>query len=135
MWRIIFFRTPKKEKNEDGKLYAVYMTKDQVEYYVCDMLDSVTEEAKALNELGLTLRSRLCRSSGRYAMLRGSIFNPERLINAACVIQDYKTKEFKGGDYKAGYTLLTITADGCTNEYMIYSNQLLASLMKRLKMK
>jgi hypothetical protein len=108
------------------------MELDRNEHYVCDLVVSDAAEDIAANELGLTLRSRLTRSKGRYAMLEGSIFDPERLLKAACGITGYKKDVFTGGEYKKGYTLLTITADGCVNKYMIFSALLLESLTKSL---
>ena len=108
-----FYKVQKNQSNPDSQRYAVYMTHDNKAHYVCDMTDGSFAEDAALNELGLTLRARLTRSKGKYAMLEGSIFNPERLLDAACEITDFSTEEFTGGDYKNGYTLLTIAADGC----------------------
>ena len=128
-----FFKTPKQENNPKNNIFAVYMEWDRNEHYVCDMVDSDTEEANAVNELGLTLRARLTRSRGKYAMLEGSIFNPERLLDAACGVTNYQKEEFTGGSYKRGYTLLTVTTDGCVNKYMIFSEALLKMLIKRLE--
>lgn len=128
-----FYKTKKGENNPDGKTYAVYMELDKKEHYVCGMTDGSTAEDIASNELGLTLRSRLTRSSGKYAMLEGSIFDPERLLKAACEINDVKKEAFIGGDYKDGYTLLTVTADGCVNKYMIFSRYMLDSLVDKLE--
>lgn len=96
------------------------------------MVDGDTGEDTAANELGLTLRARLTRSKGKYAMLEGTIFNPERLLDSACGITGHMTEEFIGGEYKDGYTLLTVTADGCTNKYMIFSKFMLTTLLKRI---
>ena len=104
-------------------------------HYVCDFIDDNSDEAKAANELGLTLRARLKRSKGEYAMLEGSIFNPKNLVEIVCNVTNYKTKEFKGGDYQEGYTHLTVTADGCTNEYLIFNGNVLEHLLKKIKMK
>jgi len=101
-------------------------------HYVCDMTDGNAAEDIASNELGLTLRARLTRSKGKYVMLEGTIFNPERLLEAACEITDFKKEEFIGGEYKDGYTLLIITADGCINKYMIFSKSMLTSLTSKL---
>ena len=128
-----FYKTKKGENNPDGKTYAVYLELDRNEHYVCDMVDGSTEEDTAVNELGLTLRSRLTRNHGKYAMLEGSIFDPERLLKAACEINDFKKEAFIGGEYKDGYTLLSVTADGCVNKYMIFSRYLLDSLVDKLE--
>lgn len=130
-----FYKKPKANGNEDGKRHAVYMEHERQDHYVCDMVDGDDEEAAAINSLGLTLRVRLTRSKGKYAMLEGEIFNPERLLRAACDVTDYKTKAFTGGEYKKGYTLLTVTADGCTNKYMIFDERILESLLKSIKTK
>lgn len=127
-----FYRKPKENDNPDGKRFAVYMKLDS-EHYVCDMVDGDTADDIAANELGLTLRARLTRSKGKYAMLEGAIFNPERLLDSVCEISNFKTEEFVGGEYKRGYTLLTVTADGCTNKYMIYSGHLLDSLRGKIE--
>jgi hypothetical protein len=102
------------------------------DHYVCDLVDSDAVEDAAENELGLTLRARLTRSKGQYAMLEGSIFNPERLLEAVCNVAHYEKEEFIGGAYMKGYTLLTITADGCVNKYMVFNKNLLNSLIKKL---
>jgi len=128
-----FTKKAKKENNPDGNIYAVYMTANSGEHYVCDMIDN--DESVAVNELGLTLRARLTRSNGKYAMLEGTIFNPTRLINAACKITDYNTEDFTGGEFKQGYTLLTVTADRCVNKYMIFCKSLLNTLLLELKQK
>ena len=128
-----FYKVQKNQSNPDSQIYAVYMAHENKEHYVCDMADGSSAEDAALNELGLTLRARLTRSKGKYAMLEGSIFNPERLLDAACGITDFSTEEFTGGDYKNGYTLLTVTADGCVNKYMIFNRVMLDSLIKKLK--
>ena len=128
-----FYKAQKNQNNPDSTKYAVYMKLNIAEHYVCDMSDGNTAEDVSLNELGLTLRARLTRSNGKYAMLEGAIFNPERLLDAACEITNFKKESFTGGDYKEGYTLLTVTADGCVNKYMIFSNVMLDLLVKRLE--
>jgi len=129
-----FKKIQKNQSNPDnaGK-YAVYMQYNGGEHYVCDITDGTTADNITSNELGLTLRSRLIRSKGKYAMLEGTIFNPERLLEAACEINEFKKEAFTDGDYKDGYTLLIITADGCVNKYMIFSNELLAVLIRKLE--
>ena len=131
-----FKKVQKNQNSPDGKgKYAVYMNHNGREHYVCDMTDGNTSEDIASNELGLTLRARLTRSKGKYAMLEGTIYNPERLLEAACEINDFKKEEFIGGEYKEGYTTLTITADGCVNKYMIFSWDLLTTLIKKLELR
>lgn len=129
-----FYKEKKNNDNPDGKKYSVYMKFDG-DHYICDMIDGGTPNDVAANELGLTLRARLIRSKGKYAMLEGTVFNPERLLEAACEITDFIKKEFSGGEYKKGYTLLTIQADGCINKYMIFSKLLLDSLIKKIEMR
>lgn len=126
-----FFKEQINENNSGGRKYAVYMLNNGA-YYICDMIDGDSPGDVATNELGLTLRARLARSKGRYAMLDGTIFNPERLLDAACEINDFKKKEVSGGEKKKGYTLLTITADGCVNSYMIFDQYLLNTLTGKL---
>jgi len=128
-----FIRTEKNQTNPGGAKYAVCMKLDGWEHYVCDMTDGNSAEDVSANELGLTLRARLVRSKGKYAMLEGTIFNPERLLDAACEITDFSTEEFTGGEYKNGYTLLTVTADGCVNKYMVFNKLMLETLTKKLK--
>ena len=118
-----FYKEPK-----EGGRYAVYISIDRKTHYVCDMTDGTSAEDTAVNELGLTLRARLTRSNGKFAMLEGSVFNPERLLKAACEITEFKKEAFTGGDYKSGYTLITVTADGCVNKYMVFSKRMLDSL-------
>ena len=128
-----FTKVPKNQNNPDGAKFSVYLEYLGYKHYVCDMTDSTAAEDIAANELGLTLRARLTRSRGKYAMLEGTIFNPERLLDAACEITDYKKEEFTGGDYKDGYTLLTITADYCVNTYMIFDKKMLFDLVGKLE--
>jgi len=128
-----FFKTKVNESNSNGNRYAVYMQHERYTYYVCDMIDDDTEKSADINELGLTLRARLTRSKGKYAMLEGVIFNPERLLQSACEITDYSTEEFKGGEYKSGYTLLTVTTDNCINKYLIFNEVLLQNLLRSIK--
>ena len=64
------------------------------------------------------------------AMLEGTIFNPERLLKAICGTPTYKS----GGEYKSGYTLLSITADGCENKYIIFNQTMLESLVSKLRL-
>ena len=127
-----FTRTLKKENNPEGNVYSVLMRHNGRIYYVCEMIDGDTEEAAAVNELGLTLRARLVRSKGQYAMLEGTIFNPSRLLDAVCEITDYTKEDFVSGDDKEGYSLLSITADGCINKYMIFSTSLLDALISQI---
>lgn len=126
-----FYKKQIGENAQAGKRYAVYMHHNQDHYYVCEMVDSNAPEDAAANELGLTLRSRLVRSKGKYAMLQGTIFNPSRLINAACEITKYKKEDVSSGNTK-GYTLLTVTADGCVNSYMVFDRCLLNLLIRSL---
>jgi hypothetical protein len=128
-----FYKEPQSESNPDGKLYHVYMAHGTKAHYVCDMIDGNTEEAAAVNKLGLTLRARLTRSRGAYAMLEGEIFNPNRLMDAACEFSGYTAEPFKDGKYKNGYTLLTVTADGIINKYLIFENSVLKSLVETIK--
>ena len=130
---MVFSKTAKKENNPDGNVYSVQMRHNGRDYYVCEMIDSETPEAVAANELGLTLRARLVRSKGQYAMLEGTIFNPIRLLDAACEVTNYTKDYFVNGDSQEGYTLLTIMADECINKYMIFSSSLLSSLTSKLK--
>lgn len=128
-----FYKVPKKESNPDGKRYAVYMKHLGMDHYVCDMVEGNTAEDAATNALGLTLRARLDRSQGKYAMLEGEIFNPDRLLRSACEITEYKREDFTGGEYHNGYSLLTITADGCTNKYMVFDSAKRNSLIKDIE--
>ena len=128
-----FSKTKLSEGNSNDNRYAVYMDHERYTYYVCDMIDDDTEKSAAINELGLTLRARLIRSKGKYAMLEGVIFNPDRLLQSACEITDYSTEDFKGGDYKSGYTLLTVTADNCINKYLIFNEFLLKTLLRSIE--
>ena len=121
----------KKEKSAKKGVYPVYMENNSADYYVCDMVDGDTEEAKTANELGLTLRARLVRSKGKYAMLEGTIFNPERLMDSCCSISDFKNEKFEDKDCK----LLTITADNCTNKYLIFCPVLLKELLEEIDSK
>jgi len=121
------------KKVKKGKKTLVYMQNGRKEQYVCEIVDDSTENAVAVNEHGLTLRARILRSKGQYAMSEGTIFNPRRLLDSACEITDHKTEEFKDADYKDGHTLLTITADGCINKYLIFSSVLLDELLKKIK--
>ena len=128
-----FYRKPH-EDNPRGTNYAVYMESNYGRtHYVCEMTDESGDEAKAINELGLTLRARLTRSKGVYAMLEGSIFDPNRLLKSVCEISNYTVEPFIGGLYKDGYTLLTITADGCVNKYLIFSEPTLKTLVSSIK--
>ena len=132
--RINFCRKAKKENNADGRKYAVYLKVRGNERYVCDMIDGNSVEDNSINELGLTLRVRLTRSQGKYAMLEGTIFNPERLLKAVCSTPTYQQEEFSGDEYKKGYTLLSITADGCENKYMVFDKMMLESLVSELRL-
>lgn len=128
-----FYRKPK-ENNPKGKSYVVYMELDYGKsHYVCDITDESGDEATAMNELGLTLRARLTRSKGVYAMLEGCVFDPKRLLKSVCGITDYTAEPKIGGIYKDGYTMLTIFADGCVNKYMIFSESTLKSLVSSIK--
>ena len=129
-----FYKNPKKD-DKTGKAFSVYMENNGSAHYVCDMIGSSAKEDIAVNELGLTLRARLTRSKGKFAMLEGTIFDPERLLKSACEITGYEKEVFSGGEYMAGYSLLTITADGCVNKYMVFSNTLLNTLINNLEAK
>jgi hypothetical protein len=129
-----FIKSKKTESNSSNRV-PVFMRLYNDYFYVCDMADSSDPEHVAVNELGLTLRARLVRSSGKYAMLEGTIFNPQRLIGAACEINDFKKEEVPGTDGKKGHTLLTVTADGCVNTYMIFDKSLLDSLTSKLALR
>ena len=96
--RINFYREAKKKSNADGRKYDVYMKVHGSEYYVCDMVEGNTAEDSSVNELGLTLRARLIRSQGKYAVLEGTIFNPERLLQAICGTLTYKKEEFSSDE-------------------------------------
>lgn len=130
-----FYREPKPEKNPDGTKYSVYMENDGRTHYVCDMTDGTDLEATAANTLGLTLRARLTRSKGDFAMLEGDVFDPARLLKSVCSITEHTLEPFKGGVYKDGYTLLTIRADGCVNKYLIFSERRLKDLVDSIKAK
>ena len=121
------------ENNPDGKHYSVYMELSGRTHYVCDLISDGGEDAASVNNLGLTLRARLTRSKGSYAMLEGEVFNPNRLLEAACDITAYSVDPFIGGKYKDGYTLLTVTADGCVNKYLVFSEATLKTLVNQIK--
>ena len=130
-----FYMIPKEEDILIKKSYSVYMENNSHHHYICDLIDDDSEKAKEVNELGLTLRARLTRSKGAFAMLVGVVFDPFRLLRAACDITSHKTEEFVGGQYKNGYTLLTIIADRCTNKYLVFDKSQLESLLKKIKEK
>lgn len=114
--------------------FAVYMeTADHKEYYVCDYIVEDTPEAKETNELGLTLRARLNRSKGEYAMLEGTIFNPTRLLDSIVRLTAFDVEKFTGKEYRDGHALLKVEADGCINKYLIYKSSYLGKLTDRLK--
>jgi len=125
----------KTQKTDNPGESVVFMHLRGVDYYVCDMVDNSNPNHVAINELGLTLRSRLARSNGKFAMLEGTIFNPERLLTAACAINDYQKKEIIGVNGKKGYTLLTITADDCVNTFMIFDKSLLGTLTGKMDLR
>jgi len=108
-------------------------TGEHKEYYVCDFIAEDTPEAQAANELGLTLRSRLLRSKGEFAMLEGTIFNPHRLLNIIVSLKAYDVERFTGNEYRDGHALLKIEADGCINRYLIYSSKTVDKLLDKLK--
>ena len=113
--------------------YAVYVEINyQEEHYICDYIGEDTPEAKVVNELGLTLRSRLVRSKGKYAMLEGTIFNPCRLAKIIIDLKSFDFKSFKGSEYKSGHTLLTVEADGYINKYLIYDDRTVSDLKEDL---
>ena len=117
----------------DEKRYAVYMQQNGCpDKYVCDMVDGDGEEAAAINKLGLNLRTRLTRSQGRYAMLEGEIFDPERLVKAVCSVTSFETEAVKDKTAK-GHTRLTVTADGITNTYLVFDSSTLDSLIRKLE--
>lgn len=128
-----FTKKANKEGSLNGKVFSVFMLRERKNRYVCDFIDDNTEEAAAVNELGLTLRARLNRSNGDFAMLKGSIFNPNKLLTAAMDIADYTIEQVAGGIEDAGHALLTVTADGCVNKYIIFNPITMTSLEKNLK--
>jgi hypothetical protein len=127
-----FYKKAKTVNNPDDNIYSVFMNHEGRKYFVCEMVSSDSAEDATVNELGLTLRTRLTRSKGKYAMLEGSIFSPERLLEAACGIDDYTREDIDGRDDSKGYTLLTITADGCVNKYMVFNVILLDTLIDKM---
>jgi hypothetical protein len=106
---------------------------DHKEYYVCDYINEDTPEAKEINELGLTLRARLNRSRGEYAMLEGTIFNPTRLLDSIIKLTAFDVEKFTGSEYRDGHAILKVEADGCLNKYLIYGSYTLDKLTDRLK--
>jgi hypothetical protein len=130
---MVFKKMLKQKSSKDGKVFAVFMNHNKREHYVCDLYEGDTPEAAAANELGLTIRSRLLRSGGESAMLEGSIFNPSRLLDIVCAVTDYTAEKVEGFNNVKGYTLLTITADGCVNKYMVFSEYTLERLTSKLK--
>jgi len=108
-------------------------TGEHKEHYVCDFIAEDTPGAQAANELGLTLRSRLLRSKGEFAMLEGTIFNPHRLLNIIVSLKAYDVERFTGNEYRDGHALLKIEADGCINRYLIYSSKTVDKLLDKLK--
>jgi len=120
--------------NAPANHFTVYMeTGEHKEHYVCDFIAEDTPEAQAANELGLTLRSRLLRSKGEFAMLEGTIFNPHRLLNIIVSLKAYDVERFTGNEYRDGHALLKIEADGCINRYLIYSSKTVDKLLDKLK--
>jgi hypothetical protein len=65
-------------------------------------------------------------------MLEGEVFNPERLLRSVCDITNHSKEEFSGGEYKHGYSLITVTADGVTNKYMVFDIALSNKLSSRI---
>jgi len=127
-----FFKVTK--NNAPANHFARYMeTPEHREHYVCDYIAEDTPEAQAANELGLTLRSRLLRSKGKYAMLEGSIFSPLRLLEIIVSLKAYDVERFTGKEYRDGHALLKIEADGCINRYLIYGDKTLDGLLEDLK--
>ena len=127
-----FFDITKKDAPPNH--FAVYMeTSDHKEYYVCDYIIEDTPEAKETNELGLTLRARLNRSRGEYAMLEGTIFDPIRLLDSIVRLTAFDVEKFTGREYRDGHALLKVEADGCLNKYLIYKTSYLDKLVGRLK--
>jgi len=119
--------------NAHANHYAVYMSDAKhTAAYVCDYIAEDTPEAQKLNELGLTLRARLRRSNGVYAMLEGSIFNPDRLTSCIIDLCGFDVHYFKGGEYRDGYWFLSVEADGCVNKYQVYSQRKVDELTKFL---
>lgn len=90
-------------------------------YYICDMVPSSHDSAEAINSHGLTLRARYDRSKGLYVMFSGNIFNPYRLSRIVCEVTKIELTEFRGKEYKDGYTRLLVEADGMTNIYHVFS--------------
>ena len=129
---MIFFKATKKDAPANH--FAVYMeSTDHREFYVCDYINEDTPEAAAINELGLTLRARLERSKGSYAMLEGTIFNPYRLLDSIVDFKAFDVERFTGKEYRSGHALLKVEADGCTNRYLIYQKRTLDELTARLE--
>lgn len=127
-----FFKIIK--NNAPGNHFTVYMESgEHKEHYVCDYIAEDTPEAQAANELGLTLRSRLLRSKGKYTMIEGNIYNPTRLLSIIVSLKAYDVERFTGNEYRDGHALLKIEADGCTNRYLIYSEKTLDGLLKDLR--
>ena len=126
-----FFKIVKKDSLDNH--YEVFMeTREHKEHYVCEYIDVDTPEAKEINELGLTLRSRLLRSNGEFAMLEGTIFNPKRLMDVIVDLKSFEFEEFTGKEYRDGHSILTVEADGYINKYLIYSNKVVNELKDRL---
>jgi hypothetical protein len=132
-----FFRELKTENNPDGNHYLVYVANPDTrgKHYVSEMIDDDSAAAAKANEIGLTLRARLDRSGGKYAMLEGSIFNPTRLLRIVCSVTEYDVKSFTDGIYKSGHNLLTVKADGCVNKYLVYNDRLLRELVDTIEYK
>ena len=124
----------KVKANSPANIFSVYMKTDKEQnHYVCDYIAEDTSEAQEVNELGLTLRSRLKRSRGIYAMLEGTIFNPERLLGIIVSFKSYDVESFTGKEYLDGHVVLKIEADGCVNKYLIYDKRYLEKWTDRLK--
>lgn len=123
----------KNNSSEDQEQYLVYMIDNGQTHYVCEMCEGIGGDAQKINDLGLTLRARLHRSRGKYAMLEGTVFNPLRLIGCICHLENYQTEDFVGGIYKSGYTKLTIIADHCVNIYLIFQRPYLNTLLNKLE--
>ena len=121
-----FFKEPK--ANAQANHYAIYISdRDATKQYVCDYIDDDSPEAGEINELGLTLRSRILRSNGKYAMLEGTIFNPYRLLDIIVNLNEYDV------DRNNGRILLKVTADGCVNQYLIFKERTLTELTDGLE--
>ena len=127
-----FYKVSKNNGNENH--FLVYMeTRRHKEHYVCDYIAEDSPEADEANELGLTLRSRLLRSNGAFAMVEGTIFNPKRLLQIIVDLEDYSHEQYSGGIYRDSHSSLTVKADGCMNKYLLYDEITIKEIMEGLE--